>query len=70
MRRYGGAVSFVWERGGVTIFARKFALSLRAGMRNVGRCIEVAGARHAQKVGLRREAKLRKKVLSGIEIYS
>ena len=60
----------------MTIFAKKFALSLRAGMRKMGWCIEVAamiigrGARHAQKVELRREAKLRKNVLSGIEIYS
>ena len=60
----------------MTIFAKKFALSLRAGMRKMGWCIEVAamiigrGVRHAQKVELRREAKLRKKVLSGIEIYS
>ena len=57
MHKYGGAVSFVGgEKGGVTIFAKKFAM------------ITGRGARHAQKVELRREAKLRKKVLPGIEI--
>ena len=61
------------EKGGVNIFAKKFALSLRAGMRKMGWCRKVAamiigrGARHEQKVELRREAELRKKVLSGIE---
>ena len=64
------------EKGGVNIFAKKFALSLRAGMRKMGWCREVAamiirrGAFHAQKVELRTEAELRKKVLSGMEIYS
>ena len=70
------------EKGGVNIFAKKFALSLRAGMRKMGWCREVAamiirrGAFHAQKVELHTEVKLRKKVelrkkvLSGMEKYS